>query len=130
LISIVCDVANEITDSKERIDFWNGIANRMYNLLGFDASEASMKEFNSIEDRNHFKNGLINSLDLNNITDNLAVHLLKDITLEMHPTSQILIIYAINKILFANINNEEIMKFNHRLNIQWVLDVKNAIGEN
>jgi hypothetical protein len=128
LFNLTQSVADEISDYQDKIQFWGDISQEILNSKGIYDAALFIKNFKYFESREYLKKGIFSSLNIFNINDPLAIKLLKECKQNIDLTTHILIIYFINKLFFDKIENEELIQFNRKLNIQWAIDIKNSIS--
>jgi tetratricopeptide (TPR) repeat protein len=115
----------EIRQIFERYHCWKKIGVNLFDENGYFKSNLLVNEFTAQEAKKYIKRGIIEQIDINELTREIALDVLKDGTNEISSVEFVLKMYALNQIFFGEIPEDNTLRFNRILNIQWAMDIAN-----
>jgi hypothetical protein len=120
----------EVPQTFERNYCWKQIGSTLFEEHGFFKSIQLAYKYKSFESRKCIKQNITKKLGINNITREICLSVLKDIENPISSMEHVLQIYALNQLFFEELGQKKVQRYNHSLNLQWAIDIKNSINEN
>ncbi len=77
--------------------------------------------------RKHLRIGIVAALSSVNLTRKILLDVLKDPRCEISESYHVLQLSALNQLFFEDLPEEKIQHYNHILNLQWAIDIKNQL---
>ena len=116
-----------ISEEISRCDCWKRIGEDEFKEKGYFESLKIIENFTTIESQKQLKIGVISTIDVNTISSEILVHVLKENDQPISSIEHILKMYALNQLFFGNLTAEQIKSFNKTFNIQWAMNVKKQV---
>ncbi len=112
----------------EKLRCWNQIANFAVNNYGYFESLDYVGKLNSNDSKNIYLKSWVDSIEPHQLTKIITLRscfYLKD---DISSLEKLLLIHSLHELFFNNATFEQTNHFNKTLNIQWSIDLKNAIN--
>lgn len=121
------DSANNIINIFTRQENWEKAAK--YNLnYGATASLAVSSLFHSNQNRECYLKGWAQKIKIIDSKSNVLLRSVFHFQRDISSLQRLLNNYALNQLFFDELNQEKIERYNHSLNIQWAIDIKNSFS--
>ena len=126
-IELTENEGKKINSSEDRFNYWQEIGRKYFINIGYFEAIINSDLFESSEARFYINRSVLNSLDVNTINLDVALHAIKAPKQEVSSIEYVLQMLAIQKIFFSNLPQEKLDRYNRTLNLQWAIDIKNQL---
>ena len=95
--------------------------------IGVFESLNGFKRLNTLEARFFYLKGWLENLKLNSADKEVTINAILFFNKDIVSIERLLMLHSLNQVFFEKIPEVKIQRFNHTLNIQWAIDIKNQL---
>jgi tetratricopeptide (TPR) repeat protein len=127
LLSKAVFFITEISNLQERFLELFSIGKTLFETKGYKSAIETLSQFSNPEAIKYIRKGIIESINLETLTPEIALDIFKHPESEIADIEKIMQYFAIDQLFFEELLMEKIQRYNRTLNIQWAIDIKNQL---